>query len=94
MAETRISDCPKCGRTNVVGYRNDGKEVVDGIGAGYGAILGGLIGGPLGVAAGLWLGKKAGGLLADSGDGSVEYKFKCPNPSCCNEWVRYFPKVK
>ena len=93
MAETRLSDCPKCGRANVIGYRNDGIQYAEGGGAGYGAILGGLLGGPIGVGVGLLLGKKAGELLANSG-GEAEYKFKCPNCSCGHTWTKYFPNVK
>lgn len=93
MAETRLSDCPKCGRANVIGYRNDGIQYAEGGGGAYGAIVGGLLGGPIGIGIGAWLGKKAGELIANSG-GEAEYKFKCPNFSCGHTWTKYFPNVK
>ena len=93
MAETRLSDCPKCGRANVIGYRNDGIQYAEGGGGAYGAIVGGLLGGPIGIGIGAWLGKKAGEVLANSG-GEAAYKFKCPNFSCGHTWTKYFPNVK
>lgn len=40
MAETRLKDCPICKRANVIGYRNDKKQLVEGGGAAYGALVG------------------------------------------------------
>ncbi len=94
MAETRISDCPSCGRANVVGYRDDGKGMLKSVWGICGAVVGGALLGPLGIVGGALAADKAADAVADSGDGDVVYKFKCPNPNCRHEWVRYYPKVK
>lgn len=90
MAETRLKDCPICKRANVVGYRNDKKQLVEGGGAAYGALVGAGFAGPVGALVGGLIGKFAGNLIMDAGEGKVEYKFKCPN--CSHEWTGYFPK--
>ena len=55
MAETRLYDCPNCGRENVIGYHSEdnftkGAKLVI---TGCTAIAGALIAGPLGFMAGL-----------------------------------------
>lgn len=93
MAETRFSDCPRCGRTNVVGYEVEskdekvGKIAVTGGAAGLGALWGGPIGAGIGFAIGKYLEKKLPKLVNDENT-DCEFKFKCPK--CGYEFSEYF----
>lgn len=87
MAETRYSDCPKCRRANVVGYKVEDKGA-KAILAGSAAIAGAAVLGPLGLLGGLALGKLGADAIEDSGDES-KFNFKCP--SCAKEWSEWFP---
>lgn len=94
MAETRYCDCPNCGRSNVVGYKQEetNTKIAKIGGAGYGAVLGAAIAGPVGAAVGFAIGKFAGDKIANEvEDDLVYFKFQCPN--CDNRWDKLF-KIK
>lgn len=89
MAETRLYDCPNCGRENVIGYHSEdnftkGAKLVI---TGCTAIAGALIAGPLGFMAGLGGGKLGSDKLSNM-DERREYKFRCPR--CGHEFTRWF----
>lgn len=93
MAETRYSDCPRCNRSNVVGYKieTNGEKILKVGGAGYGLVMGALLGGPIGAAIGFTAGKYGGDKLADGVEnGDADFQFQCP--SCGHRFTINFKK--
>lgn len=94
MAETRLHDCPNCGRTNVIGYKvntyNESATTISG--AASGTMIGAVIGGPIGAGIGLALGKLIGNQIGKfKEDNMLEYKFQCPH--CSYKFSKYFEKI-
>ena len=89
MAETRLHDCPNCGKENVIGYHKmqDGDQVAKVAGGGGGALLGALVGGPIGALAGFAVGKWFGDKVAEP-VGWQTFIFKCPR--CGKEFEEKF----
>ncbi len=88
MAETRYSDCPNCGRENIIGYLKEetGDKVVKVVEGGGMALAGGLLAGPLGALAGLAVGKFLGDKFTEKE--RAEFRFRCPR--CNHEFRKYF----
>ncbi len=82
MKHTRYSDCPNCGRENVIGYLKEetGDKVVKIVEGGGMALAGAMLGGPIGALAGLAVGKFLGDKFTEKERG--EFVFRCPR---CNK---------
>ena len=91
MAETRLCDCPKCHRANVVGYADSSTADLawQGGGAAYGATVGTLFAPGAGTIAGAIVGGLVGKALANgTKEARVPFNFSCP--ACGHEWTKNY----